>query len=463
MRLIVRGNDGRLVTVHAHVAAPTLLGGCLSKIGEQEAPSTRAGPGVTQHVLEPSLGPRPSPLYGFVVHRELRGSRVLERELKCSSGRLPSQKPSLLQVLQSPVYPLPGEVHAAGRCRQIQPPPFRKRIGMHDSEKRVKKLSERPIRHLTRPLPEGPSRLLKPDEAVFITLREHAPGPLTSNEINRGPHLRSGILGHLQHGLQVHNQRAVRLAANGHLADTADRVVDRLHFLRRGVRSLDKCFLRLRIRLPKEKHRVGTRSVPTRPTRLLVVGFQRGRQVGMQDEPHVGLVDPHAECIRRDHDAGPARRPGLLTLFPFLRGESPVISLHAHAVGLEAARPPLNASAGGGIDDSGPLHGLHHVLHLRPLVVGAKDGPHKIRPIEPADDFLGVLQVQQLHHIAPDRRRRRGRDRQRRRVVEEGPRLRNLQVVGPKVVPPFTHTVRLVHGQQRDGQALGPRPKDLGR
>ena len=57
----------------------------------------------------------------------------------------------------------------------------------------------------------------------------------------------------------------------------------------------------------------GGLAVTARATGLLVVALDRLRQVDVRDEPHVGLVDPHAEGDRRDHhDPVVAEEPRLI-------------------------------------------------------------------------------------------------------------------------------------------------------
>src|SRR5215831_2429317 len=49
-----------------------------------------------------------------------------------------------------------------------------------------------------------------------------------------------------------------------------------------------------------KKHTVGTQTVASRASDLLVVALDRARPVAMDHVPDVGFVDAHAECHGRD-------------------------------------------------------------------------------------------------------------------------------------------------------------------
>ena len=51
-----------------------------------------------------------------------------------------------------------------------------------------------------------------------------------------------------------------------------------------------------------KRQRVGGEAVAAGAADLLVIAFDIGRHIGMQDETHVRLVDAHAERHRRNHD-----------------------------------------------------------------------------------------------------------------------------------------------------------------
>ena len=104
-----------------------------------------------------------------------------------------------------------------------------------------------------------------------------------------------------------------------------------------------------------EKHGVARRAVPARATDHLDVALERVGEVDERDEPHVGLVDPHPEGGRRDHDGRPSRDECLLDARPLLRLEPGVVVLGADAVTDEHSCDLLAGSPGAGVDDRGAV------------------------------------------------------------------------------------------------------------
>ena len=65
---------------------------------------------------------------------------------------------------------------------------------------------------------------------------------------------------------------------------------------------IDEKLLNLPILEAVEKNALARPAIAPRSAGLLVVGFERARQVEMNDKADIGLVDAHAECDRRDRD-----------------------------------------------------------------------------------------------------------------------------------------------------------------
>ena len=66
------------------------------------------------------------------------------------------------------------------------------------------------------------------------------------------------------------------------------------------------------VRARREQHRAGGQAVAPGAAGLLVVGLEARRQRPVPDRAHVGLVDAHAEGVRRDDDVGVAAHERVL-------------------------------------------------------------------------------------------------------------------------------------------------------
>jgi hypothetical protein len=66
--------------------------------------------------------------------------------------------------------------------------------------------------------------------------------------------------------------------------------------------------------------------------------------------PHVGLVDPHAEGVRRHDDPDPAIQKALLNTRPFPCPESRVVGFRTDASGRQGMAQRLDAAARRRID-----------------------------------------------------------------------------------------------------------------
>ena len=95
------------------------------------------------------------------------------------------------------------------------------------------------------------------------------------------------------------------------------------------------------------------RRLPVAPgaTRLLVVGLGRARQLVVHDQPHVALVDAHAERVGRHHDAHLVAHPGVLHLGALFVAEAGVIGARRHARLAQRRGHLRRLLARGGVDD----------------------------------------------------------------------------------------------------------------
>ena len=101
-----------------------------------------------------------------------------------------------------------------------------------------------------------------------------------------------------------------------------------------------------------KRERFGRQAVAAGAADLLIIGFDRGRHVGVKHEAHVGLVDAHAEGDRRADDDAVLLQEDVLVVRAHDVVEAGVIGQRpAPALG-ELARQLFGAPARGAIDDA---------------------------------------------------------------------------------------------------------------
>ena len=203
----------------------------------------------------------------------------------------------------------------------------------------------------------------------------------------------------------------------------------------------------------------------------LDVPLERVRVVDEADEPHIGLVDAHAERRRGDDHLCPSGHEVVLNARALLGFEARVVVLGPDSMAAEDARELLRRSPRARVDDRGaaaqraqPLDedrdAVFRVGDLLDVVpeVRAHDARvhHVERPTERLPDVARCL-----------RRRRRGHAEERR-VAECLEAATDEEVVGTKVVAPHAHAVHLVHDDEPDadvGEELDEArlPQALGR
>ena len=204
-------------------------------------------------------------------------------------------------------------------------------------------------------------------------------------------------------------------------------------------------------------------AVPPRPSDLLVVVVERARRGGVEHEPHVGLVDAHAEGRGGDDDGGRARaEPVVHRLAPGptearvvgLRRDPAAAQRLGEAAGLgargavdQAPAPVLLGEGGGAVDHRAAPLVLVDVQLRRQVQVG---------PVERPDHLDGVVEPQPVEHVGAHRRRGGRGEGQHRRLAQLGDHVTEAQVVRSEVVAPLRDAVRLVDHEQPDGRVPEP-------
>jgi hypothetical protein len=175
----------------------------------------------------------------------------------------------------------------------------------------------------------------------------------------------------------------------------------------------------------------------------------------VDDGANVGLVHAHAEGVRCHDDRRLARHEGALRL----GARTP---LHPGVVGgyldpeltPEARGRLLGLLARPGVHDRGQRRGLAQQrarrLALRP---GGRHRDHvvgEVRALEAGRDPNRVGEPEAPHDVGRDPGRRRCGRREDRARAEPPRHLAELEVLGPEVVPPLAHAVRLVDHEEAD-------------
>ena len=134
--------------------------------------------------------------------------------------------------------------------------------------------------------------------------------------------------------------------------EAAEEFVDAVDRVRRRILVLDEHFLEEAVARRVEQHALRRLAVATGAAGLLVVGFERPRQVEVDDRADVGLVDAHAEGVGGDDDLGLAAHEPVLGLGPLLAGQARVVDdgLAAQLL-LEELADRLATRPARGVDD----------------------------------------------------------------------------------------------------------------
>src|SRR5688500_18989739 len=93
-------------------------------------------------------------------------------------------------------------------------------------------------------------------------------------------------------------------------------------------------------------------SVASRPSRLLVIRLQRPGHRMVNNQSNVGLVDSHAERIRRYDHPDTLGHEGLLNIAPVAVVETRVIRGRGNPLLFEHAAQPVYRLSGRSVDDS---------------------------------------------------------------------------------------------------------------
>ncbi len=198
---------------------------------------------------------------------------------------------------------------------------------------------------------------------------------------------------------------------------------------------------------------------PSAPDHLHVP-LERVRVVDEADEPHIGLVDAHAERGRGDDDLRGAGQEVVLDARALLALEAGVVVLGPEPVAGEHARELLGRAARPRVHDRGAAAQRAEAFDEdRDPVLGVGDLLDVVAQVRP--HHARVDDVERASERLPDvpRRLRRGRGRhpEERGLAQRFQTAPDEEVVGTEVVAPHAHAVHLVHDHEPDadlGQEL---------
>ncbi len=232
-----------------------------------------------------------------------------------------------------------------------------------------------------------------------------------------------------------------------------ERAVDRAKLRHRGHVGDREAPERPRVGRARQQERLARLAVAPGPSHHLHVALERVRVADETHEPHVGLVDAHAEGGRRDDDLRAIGDEVVLDACPLARLETRVVMLGPEAVAAQYPCQLLGRASRSRVDDRGAA------------AERAKALDEDLDPVFRVGDLLHVVAETRAHdagvhdlELAPERlpdvarglRSCRRRHPEDRRVAERLEAAPDEEVVGAEVVPPHAHAVHLVHDDEPD-------------
>ena len=198
-----------------------------------------------------------------------------------------------------------------------------------------------------------------------------------------------------------------------------------------------------------EQHALRRVAVAPRPPGLLVVGLDRLRHVQMNHAPHVGLVDAHPERDRRTDHRHLVARELVLHLLAQRARQTRVIRLRRNPRIAQTLRRGLRVHPPQRVDDRRRLRIARQQPHQPFGRLLLRHHPiRQVGPVVARTELADARPPELLHDVRRHPIRRRRRQRRHRRIRETTRQLRELPVVGPKLVPPLRDAVRLIDRDQ---------------
>ena len=249
----------------------------------------------------------------------------------------------------------------------------------------------------------------------------------------------------------------------GDLQVVENLAVDILDIVQRRRADADNLAQPRLVRRIPEQHRPGRLAVASGPARLLEVGLDALRHVVVADKAHVGLVDAHTEGVGGDNHARLAALPAVLDGAARLPLHPGVVGLRGDPVAAQEGRQVGRRLAPPHVDDAASLDLAANLQQYAELVLRLPEHIIQVGPHEGGADQVGRAEGQLLLDIFRHLRGgRSGQGNHRHAAPDLLAKLRNPQIIRPKVVSPLRDAVRLVHHQEADIHLLQAGLEDRG-
>jgi hypothetical protein len=190
---------------------------------------------------------------------------------------------------------------------------------------------------------------------------------------------------------------------------------------------------------------------------FLIIGFERAGHGVVQDEAHVGPVNPHAKSVGGDDERQVARHECVLR-FGASRGvERAVIVARVEAAHrADELGHVLGVAPRAGVNDPRALglrYKIAHEAELRLRVGRRENFEGQVRAVESRHQAFGVRQAEQAEEVVLHTRGGGGRQRERDGRAEFAAGLGDVEVVRSEIVAPLRHAMGFVHHQEAEGDA----------
>ena len=190
---------------------------------------------------------------------------------------------------------------------------------------------------------------------------------------------------------------------------------------------------------------------------FLVVVLHALGHVVVDDIPHVGFVDAHAERVGGHNDRRGVVDEIVLALAAFLVGHTRVVARRGNALALQHFLHGIDIFARSAVDNAA-LAGVaaHIVRHKGVLAAGRLYAVVKVGAVKPGNDDLRVLQAQRFGNVVLDLA-----GRSSRKGADDGPlgqrvdKIKDAQIAGAEILPPLADAVCFVDRQHRDVRRRG--------
>ena len=200
----------------------------------------------------------------------------------------------------------------------------------------------------------------------------------------------------------------------------------------------------------------------------------------MDHEPHIALVDPHAERDGGHDHIDLVAGERILVAGALRLAQAGVVGHGAHALRHQPSRQSFDGATAHAVDDAvvaamaadDPENILARVAlgdTWGALAALAMHRDVQVGPVERTLEAIGLLHTQLADDVAADAARRRRRQRQHRDLAELGLQVLQLAVRRPEVMAPLADAVRLIDhheaqaalGDDRTQGALEPLGRDI--